>query len=193
MKQSRCPWCGKELRRHKIGIERFKFNLSIVHLCSQCSGSLSSWFSSVIWVILLALLISVYLHVNLSLLLIIFVPALALYVLALFFVKPRLHKIGDDGKRSVGERRIFYGTVESDGDVELRRGQILLTDKEFDNQKAYSVSSPIIIDKYDKSSKMVKFEFMYENECTSEIINGGLLKAYQDGSYQAISILLKNT
>ena len=132
-----------------------------------------------------------YINGNIVTTLIIFLPIAIIYLVFLAFVTPKLYKIGLDGKRNKECSNIYSGVIATEGNFRLCRGVILLTDKEIENAEAFSVSAPIRVIKYHKSSKTINFEFLYENENTLDIINNGSFGAYLMTENEEISILIQ--
>ena len=189
-KDRRCPWGGKKLKTRRLGFKKLKFNLTVVHHCSNCGGALSSWASSVVLIFILIFAALCWLNGNIVLALYIFVPLLAVCLAAFCFVEPRLHKLNSDGKKVDDAGVRIDGAVQSDRAVPIRRKMIFLTDASFDSAEAYSLSSPVRIVKYCKKTGRVTFEFIYSNEATRSLASADELMLYTSDSNEPLNVVI---
>ncbi|MBR4032096.1 MAG: hypothetical protein IKJ07_05100 [Clostridia bacterium] len=195
MKDQRCPWCGKKLP-NKVNIwKRIKTGLKPVHQCPYCFNPMSSPLSTALYTPILLIIIGLYLNVN-ALIFTIYclcaVSAFVVCILLIAFGKYNYYKMGSDGKRLNSYQKKYRGCVNADIKPRLHKKQLLLTDKDFENSEALSVSSPIRITKYSSKNQHIEYVFLYDHKQNEELVENGAFSAYLSYDNEIIALTIQD-
>ena len=181
MKDQRCPWCGKKLSSGKTLSKRIKIGLKPVHQCPYCFNPMSSPLSTVLYTPILMIIVGIILDINLLFFLIFCLLAVIAFVACLFLIifgKNNYYKMGFDGKRLESNEKKYKGYINGERPPKLRKNQLLLTDKDFDDREAFSASSPIRITKYSPKPQKIEYVFLYERGQNESLTENDAFIAY---------------
>lgn len=196
MKDQRCPWCGKKLSNKSDVWQRIKTGLKPVHQCPYCFNPMSSPLSTALYVPILLIIIGLYLNVNALIFTIYCLCAVSAFVVCLLLIvfgKYDYYKMGSDGKRLNSYEKKYSGYIIGEKKTKLRKKQLLLTDNDFENCEALSVSSPIRITKYSQKNQQIEYVFLYDHKQNEALVENGAFTAYLSYNNEIVALTIQDS